>query len=196
MHLTVGPASKSAAEFLGWLNSQLMNNDEFFRRDFPVAGAKALGGAVEGALETHVAEFRRRVTEVVQGDALMEALIQYCMSGNPVKRNRRLPHDWMIEDQVTSETAFEMPVGQKALIRYDPETQTAAIHVRGHLLRLNTMPEALVAPLFERTGVVLTGTALLEKCPELGWDKLKTMLLNLYSAGVLQLSESDTTVRG
>ena len=195
VHLTVGPASKSAAEFLGWLNYQLMNNDEFFRRDFPVAGAKALGGTMEGALETHVAEFRRRVTEVIQGDALMEALTQYCMSGNPVRRNRRLPHDWMVEEQITPETAFEIPVGQKTLIRYDPETQTAAIHVRGHLLRLNTMPEALVAPMFERTGVVLTGTALLEKCPELGWDKLKTMLLNLYSAGVLELSESDTTVR-
>jgi hypothetical protein len=56
------------------------------------------------------------------------------------------------------------------------------------------MPEALVAPMFEQTGVVLTGTRLLEHCPELGWDKLRAMLLSLYSAGVLELAESDATV--
>ncbi|MGE0705367.1 MAG: hypothetical protein AB7P22_15680, partial [Vicinamibacterales bacterium] len=91
-------------------------------------------------------------------------------------------------------TEFKFPATQKALIRYDSETRSAAIHVRGHLLQLNAMPEVLLAPMFERTGVILTGTRLLEHCPELGWDKLKAILLTLYSAGVLELSESDATV--
>jgi ribosomal protein L16 Arg81 hydroxylase len=194
VHLTVGPQSRSAAEFLGWLHMQLMNNEEFFRRDFPVAGARALGGTIDGALEAHVAEFRHRMTEVIQGDALMEALIQYCMSANPVKRNRRLPHDWMIDQRISPETAFELPAEQKTLIRYDPDTRSAAIHVRGHLLRLSGLPEVLVAPMFERPGVAMTGAGLLARCPELGWDKMKAILLNLHSTGVLELSELDTTV--
>ena len=106
------------------------------------------------------------------------------------------PHDWLIEEKITPETAFKMSASQKTLIRYDSDTQSAAIHVRGHLLQLNAMPETLLAPMFETTGVVLTGTRLLEHCPELGWDKLKAMLLSLYSAGVLELSEPETTVWG
>jgi ribosomal protein L16 Arg81 hydroxylase len=194
VHLTVGPASKAAVEFLGWLNVQLMNNDEFFRRDFPVAGAKAFGGPIEGPFEAHFAEFRRRLIEVIQGDALMEAFLQYCMNSNPVRRTRQLPQDWLIAEKMTPETVFELPVEQKALIRYDPDTRTAVIHVRGHLLRLNGMPAELIDPMFGATGVPLTGAALLEKCPDLGWEKLKATLLSLYSSGVLELSESDATV--
>ncbi len=194
VHLTVGPASRSATEFLAWLNAQLMNGDEFFRRDFPVAGATALGGTIDGAFEAHVDEFRRRLSAIIQGDALTESVIRYCMSSNPVRRNRPLPQDWMLEEKITPETEFKIPAAQKALIRYDSDTRSAAIHVRGHLLQLNAMPEALLAPMFGTTGVVLTGTSLLAHCPELGWDKLRAMLLSLYSAGVLELSESDATV--
>ena len=35
IHLTVGPESRSGAEFLSWLVEQITENDEFFRQDFP-----------------------------------------------------------------------------------------------------------------------------------------------------------------
>lgn len=195
VHLTVGPAARSSAEFLAWIARQLMHNEEFFRKDFPVAAASALGGPVDdAALDAHLEEFRRRVIEVMAGDALREAVISYVMESNPVKRLRQLPQAFLLEDRIAPETTFQIPAAQKTIIRYDPDTRAAAIHVRGHLLQLTDLPESLVMPLFGQTGVPLTGEALMQACPEIGWDKLRETLFNLHASGMLELSDVDATV--
>ena len=49
-------------------------------------------------------------------------------------------------------------------------------------------------PLFGRTGVAFTGRTLLEACPDFSWEQLRELLLQLYANGIIELSESDTTV--
>ena len=196
VHLTVGVTSRTGAEFLGWLSAQLMNSVEFFRPDFPIAASATFNGPVPSAsLQAHLDEFRQRMTDLLKEDALMESLVRYCMSGNPVRRNRRLPEDWMLAERITPDTVFEIPPAQKALVRYDAEKEFAVVHVRGHMLQLNGIPEGLM-PIFETAGVSLSGQALLEMCPSFDWARLRPLLLQLCQHGLLEVSESDRTLVG
>lgn len=194
VHLTIGPASRAGVEFLVWLCRQLMSQ-EFFRKDFPVAGAAAFGGPMPAdTLDAHLADFRKHVIDLMQSDTLSEALVSWVMESNPAKRTRQLPQAWLFGTRLSEDTVLEIPAVQKTVVRYDVDTGSAAIHVRGQLLQLAGMPEALMDPLFGRTGVPFTGRTLLEACPDFSWEQLRELLLQLYANGIIELSESDTTV--
>ena len=194
VHLTIGPASRAGVEFLVWLCRQLMSQ-EFFRTDFPVAGAAAFGGPMPAeTLDAHLADFRKHVIDLMQSDTLSEALVSWVMESNPAKRTRQLPQAWLFGTRLSEDTVLEIPAVQKTVVRYDVDTGSAAIHVRGQLLQLAGMPEALMDPLFGRTGVAFTGRTLLEACPDFSWEQLRELLLQLYANGIIELSESDTTV--
>lgn len=195
VHLTIGPASRAGVEFLVWLSRQLMHSQEFFRKDFPVAGAAAFGGPMPAeTLDAHLADFRRHVIDLMQSDTLSEALVSWIMESNPAKRTRQLPQAWLFGTRLSEDTLLEIPAVQKTVVRYDVDTGSAAIHVRGQLLQLAGMPEALMGPLFGRTGVPFTGRLLLEACPDFNWEQLRELLLQLYANGIIELSEDDTTV--
>ncbi len=195
VHLTIGPASRAGVEFLVWLSGQLMHSQEFFRKDFPVAGAAAFGGPMPpDVLDAHLADFRQHVIALMQSDTLSEALVSWVMESNPAKRTRQLPQAWLFGTRLSEDTVLEIPAVQKTVVRYDVDTGNAAIHVRGQLLQLAGMPEALVDPLFGRTGVSFTGRTLLEACPDFSWEQLRELLLQLYANGIVELSEDDTTV--
>ena len=49
----------------------------------------------------------------------------------------------------------------------------------------------LVGPLFDRAAVSMTGRGLLAVAPELEWEKLKAMLLQLFGYGLLELSDTE-----
>lgn len=193
IHLTLGPESRSAVDFLHWVTNQLMMNDEFFRMDFPIANAQLLGGTRDDRqfLE-HIDKFKEKLRDFLDGDAFTETLIRYCMSSNPVKRTHQLPTTWTLHETITPDTLFQMSPDQKALVRYDEETRRATVHIRGALVQLLGIPKEYLSVLFGQPGVVFCGGTLLEQNPEFEWSTLREALLHLYDQSMLIVSPGDT----
>jgi hypothetical protein len=82
-----------------------------------------------------------------------------------------------------------MPVTQKAVIRYDGESQLAIIHVRGHMLQLRGLPPELLRRLFGERSEVVRGEDLLSAYPKMEWDKLKNGLLQMFDHGLILLAD-------
>ncbi len=185
IHLTVGPTSRSGIDFLGWLTSELLDRDEFLRRDFPVVDSELLGGGLDdAALFEHMRRFRESVHAALEDDVLTASFIKYCMTTNPIRRFCPLPDYVTLADDWDRDTRFVVNPSQKALLRYDDERKQATILVRGHVLNVEEVPEKLVGRLFDASGPT-SGRELLEASPELKWKKLRKFLLQLFEIGVI-----------
>jgi ribosomal protein L16 Arg81 hydroxylase len=191
IHFTVGPQARTGIDLLLWLTQQLMDNDEFFRKDFPIVRAREFGGdRSDDELQAHLSAFRSRLNEVVGRESFFEGFLRYCMTANRVRRTYQLPNDWTLRDTITPDTMFTRPPDQKALIRYDPETRCAVVLTRGAQLNLNELSKELLAAIFEGDGP-MCGRVLLTTCPETSWDQLKGPLLQMFGNGVLILADVD-----
>jgi ribosomal protein L16 Arg81 hydroxylase len=194
IHLTMGPESRSAVDFLHWTTNQFMNNDEFFRVDFPIANAQILGGDRDDReLNEHLETFRAKLREFIDGDAFVETLVRYCMSANPVKKTHQLPTTWTLHESITPDTLFEMSPDQKALVRFDDSSKRATVHIRGALVQLFGIPKEYLSVLFGQPGVDFSGQTLLDRNPDLEWGTLKEALLHLYDQSMITVSPKDST---
>lgn len=192
IHLAVGPESRSGYEFMVWLASQMMNNEEFFRKDFPVANVGSFGGAyADEALNKHLASFRERLHEMIDAESLPEAFNRYIMSANPVRRQHQLPDTWTIKETITEDTEFFIPADQKALIRYDEESKQATIHIRGHMLQILGIPSSMLKTLFSQPNAKFSGSKLLASSSDIEWSKLKAALLHMYEHGLIVLKKGE-----
>lgn len=194
VHLTVGPASRSGIDFLSWLVHQLMEKEEFLRRDFPVVDSELFGGSLDqDALVAHMHRFQTTLQDSLDDDALMGLFIQYCMTTNPVRRYCPLPEYVTMSEDWDRDTRFRVNPNQKALLRHDLDDRHAVVLMRGRVLNLEDVPETLVQRLFNSEGT-LSGRELKEACPELKWNRLRGFLLRLFEAGVIiQTDANDTT---
>ncbi len=191
IHFTVGPQARTGIDLLLWLSQKLMDNDEFFRKDFPIVRAAEFGdGETSSDLSDHLDEFRKRMAALLEGDSLGEAFVRYCMTSNPVRRTYQFPHPWTLKQEITPESLFTRPPDQKALIRYDPDKKSAVVLTRGHELNLNDLSQELLAAIFSADGPV-SGNTLLAACPNTNWEQLKGPLIALFDNGVLILDEAD-----
>lgn len=191
IHLTVGPSSVSGAEFLNWISKQLTNNDEFFRKDFPVADASMFGGEQSSqALNEHLNEFRSKIKEILDGASFQEAFIRFCTSSNPLKRQSELPSVWTLDDDISQDTLFELPSTQKTVIRYDDENASSVIYLRGEKINLENIPKPLIQAIFEPNQGEFCGREILKKCEaeKIDWIRVRDLLLLLAkNFGIIRL---------
>lgn len=185
IHLTVGPVSRSGIDFLGWLVTQVLEGEEFLRRDFPVVDSALLGGDRDDEpLFEHMRRFREDIQDALDEDKLTGHFIRYCMTTNPVRRFCPLPDYVSLAEDWERDTPFSVNPNQKALLRYDDERRQATVLVRGHILNLEAVPDRLIERLFAAAGPV-TGGELLEEWPDLRWKKLRKFLVQLFEIGVI-----------
>jgi len=138
-----------------------------------------------------MAEFRSRMTEILRGDALTEAFIQYCMASNPLRRTYQLPSTWTLKDEITPDTTFMLPDEQKTLVRYDPDARSAVVLTRGLELNFNDLSRELLAGIFNSDGPFSAST-LIALSPGATWKQLKGPLLSLFDNGILRLNIEGT----
>ena len=187
IHLTVGPQPRSGVNFLLWMAQTLMENDEFFRKDFPIVRAVELGGdRTDGALAAHIEEFRKRFRDILDSEALTESLIQYLMTSNPIRKKFLLPELGALADRITRKTQFVIPADQKALVRYDEESKHAVIHVRGHVVQLDDVPPELLEIVFGAEEGSVSAERILARCPDLKRETVQAFLLTLFNQGLLE----------
>jgi ribosomal protein L16 Arg81 hydroxylase len=188
-HLSLGPRSRSAIDFMEWLMGEFAEKDEWLRRDFPVAETESLGGDVpDEALDTHLDKFRTQLTALIGGEELKDLFLQFCMRTNPLRREVRLPDMALLAERITPRTVFQMDSAQKAVVRYQSATSQAEILVRGHVLKLEQAPEWIVRECFEREGLV-TGETLLAAGDRVEWEVVKQFLLAMYDSDVIRLAK-------
>lgn len=192
IHLTVGQSSRSGIDFLNWLTSRLMDQNEFLRQDFPVVESALLGGGVDDALLfDHMRRFREEILDALDEDELTSHFIRYCMTTNPVRRFCPLPGYVTLAEDWDRDTRFNVNPSQKALLTHDDAQKQATVLVRGHILNLEEVPERLLERLFEAAGP-MTGRELLEDYQELKWKKLRKFLLQLFEIGVIVQTDEDS----
>ncbi len=191
VHLTVGPQSRSGIEYLQWAMTQLMHNDEFFRRDLPVAGAESFGGTrPDIELDEYLDTFKHRFLDIFGNQAFKESVVQYVMTSNEIASNWNLPVSWDSASAVLEETRFELHPEQKAIIRYDDQSKDAVVFVRGNRINLNGIPKSMLARIFESADVGFSLQEVLIENPELEEDKVRSVLTQLLDFSVLIVSDS------
>ena len=190
IHLTISNNQRCGVDLLIWLTEQLRDNDEFMRRDFPVAMLNMLGGGrSDEAFLAHVKEFRNHIHQIIENDNLHESLLRFCMVKNPGPRNFQLPALAMIKDEIQHETQFRMSTDQKMLVRFDPDKNNGSLIVRGHILNMNNVSSEILEILANSIdGEVITGKALQEASPDTSWENIKMLLVTLFENGILELS--------
>jgi len=192
VHLTVGPKTRAPADFLTWLWPQIVNQDEFLRQDFPTTQARELGGnRDEPSLTDHIIEFKRHLSDLFSRDSMDEAIIRYFMISNPRRQTFQYPEVWTLNDILTRNTRLEFPTDQKAIIRYDPETQKAKIYIRGLDFALNGISADMLGFIFENPGQIFTATELMKQQTDVTWEKTKEYLLLLLQRGVIMVHRNE-----
>jgi len=191
VHFTVGPQPRTPVDFLLWIAQQAMNGDEFFRQDFPLVDAGELGGRrSDKELESHLEAFSRKVADMMQDQGLKGRFLEFCMTSNPVQKKRQLPDLISLAAEITPETTFTISPEQKFLTTYDAGTRTAIVMVRGYVLRLDDSPEQILREVFD-SNEPLTGKRLMAACPELAWEQVRRLLLELYDHGIAVIADED-----
>ena len=188
IHLTVGPQSRSGAQFLHWLTDQMANEIPSMRQDFPIADSEALGGHRNGEdITDHLQLIKDLIMDRLNRDDLNHAFLEYCMS-NALERRQavQLPEAGMLMEQISNETVFRFIAEEKFIVNMDEDTNKAKILFRGGSVDLKDMPKTALDVLFSGTSQ-FTGKSILNNCQELSWNQLKPVLLTLYSRGVIFL---------
>jgi len=190
IHLSVGSEARTGVDFLNWMTNQLMDYDEFFRKDFPLIQSRALGGNREDAgLEKHMEELCRRMNSLLNPKELMPSLVRFCMQNNPVRRRYQMPSLWEIKEKMTPQTAFILNPAQKILYHFDEKNQTALMQLRGYFLTIKGMPQDFLEYIFSREEA-FSGEIISSALPALTWERLKPHFIELYEREVLLLDES------
>jgi hypothetical protein len=191
IHLTVGPESRSASEFLLWWANQLMINDEeFYRIDFPIARSELIGGnRAREFVASHMDEFRQRMVAHLEDEPFMEELLmRYCMASSPLTRDYELPNAWADKTQIRKQTDLMVPIDQKFVVHYDDEQNAALVILRGNKLTLNAIPREVLGEILNSQSVkLINGKFLMQQFSALEWSDLQTWLYEMMRAGLLVL---------
>lgn len=190
IHLTVGLTPRSGVDFLQVLVTQLMEKDEFFRRDFPVVSAVELGGDRDpsGLLE-HLESFQEKLRNAIDSKELPGQLLEYLMISNPLIRQFNFPFESTLQETIQPADHFECMVGQKFLINYSEKENTAIVLCRGKRLELKSIPKSILNRVFSDSRP-FSGAELNDLEPDLPWSVIKGFLLQMYSSGIFKLSET------
>ena len=194
VHLTVGPSARSPIDFLSWVINKAMWGDEKLRKNFPIADSAMFHGSRNAdELDTFLASFREHMLSLLSGDDFKDLFTEFVMGMNPLAPapNVLLPEQFLLKDNITLDTEFELPVGQKAILKHDKDNNIAFIYSRGVVVRLIGVSQETLAAVFHQDQGNITGHSIKNKCPDLKDSSITEILLNLLEEGVIQLKRDN-----
>ena len=190
IHLTVGPESRSASEFMLWWAHRLMEDrDDFYRRDFPIVRARSMGGSRSGErYQQHMKEFRSRIIALLDNEQVMDELLtRYCLLSNPLLPEFNLPAAWNQVNDITPDTELVVRQDQKFVVYYDEDKNVASLVMRGAELELAGIPREVLATILQAQGShTVTAKRIMGQHASLQWDDIRTWLVTLSKAGFLK----------
>lgn len=194
VHLTVGLDARCPIDFLSWYLNQELLNDEKMRESFPLAdNAMFMGSRSVEELDSFLDEFKSRLQDQLSGDNFKELFTEFVMSMNRMTNAPKvmLPDQFLLKDNISMETLFELPVGQKVILKHDKDKNIGIIYSRGVKVRLEGISQKALSTVFHLDPDSIRGTAIKAECPEMKDESIKLMLLNLVDEGVIQLKRGD-----
>lgn len=192
IHLTVGPVSTSASEFMLWWAHELMDGDEFYRKDFPLIRSDLLGGERDSkAFDGHLNEFRQRLRAMLDDDEMMrQYLVRYSLLHNTTPKEYHLPSAWENGHDISLQTKLSVHEDQKFVVYCDEDTRFARIVIRGGEIELQGIPRGLLADLLscQGPGAGQTCEEILESHPDCDWQAFTGWVLQLRDGGLMTLA--------
>jgi len=190
VHLTVGQDPRSPLDFLSWFLSQELLNDEKMRQGFPLAdSAMFLGSRDPEELDSFLESFKSDLMDRFSSDKFTDLFTEFVMGMNRMANAPKvlLPSQFLLVDNITMDTVFELPQGQKIILKHDKEKNIGIIYSRGVTVRLEGLTQETLSAVFHQDPDNISGISVKNKCPELKDESITGMLLNLLDEGVIQL---------
>lgn len=190
VHLTVGLDARCPVDFLSWLIKQELLSDENMRESFPLAdSAMFLGSRNADELDDFAEKFKSRMLEQLNGDRFKELFTEFVMGMNrmAIAPKVKLPEQFLLKDNITLDTQFELPVGQKVILKHDNDKNIGIIYSRGVTVRLEGVSNQALSAVFHIDPNNINGRSIQDKCPDMKDESIKVLLLNLVEEGVIQL---------
>ena len=192
IHLTVGPQSRTPIEFLFWYLQREIWNDEYLRTDFPIAEAMEFNGRItDNTLANYFGDFQEYIQKKLSEGSLFQEFQEYIMCQNRISNQlqTQFPQFHSIKEEITVNTEFTMPIGQKVVMKYDTEKSAGLLYVRGQVVVLENVPEDILAATFHQ-GEIISGEKIISACDSVDWEIIKNYLLTLLEKDVICLVEN------
>ena len=196
IHLTVGIDARTGIDFLRWLLNKELWENEFLRKNFPIAfSATFAGRRPQIELQTAFDQFREHLTRKINADDFFEIFKEFVMTENPMGPQVKVtfPNQILLKDRITEDTEFELPKGQKILLEYDKKTKTPTIMSRGLVIDLEGVNLDVLEVIFNEKPprpISIRGT--LDACPEAKEESVRKLLLQLVARGVIKLRTQES----
>lgn len=188
MHLTLGAQPRTQAEFLQWLATQVADNDSGMRRDFTLSRLAELGGDLTDALQEEVEDFRERLMELLEPEALKESLLRFAMLNNPARRFYQLPDLPMFADIVKEDTWLTVAPDQKVVLRQTGvASDEVAIIARGRAITVKGFSLDFVRWMLDQQDSWQPKSAL-EANDAVTWQALRDLLEALFDNNLIRLA--------
>jgi ribosomal protein L16 Arg81 hydroxylase len=185
-HLTVGWQARTFEHFMAWWAGKLRENNPEWRENLNIVDCQAFGGERASIFEESVDNLEEKIQSCLKNGALKALVMEYVMESNVLNRNpvTYLPTQQLTHSLVTAETSFALPIGQKIILNYDSENLRGKVIARGETVTLENISERLLIPIFHSDWPI-SGNSVLQACPEITWDELKNIFLQLLDSGVV-----------
>lgn len=194
VHLTVGMDARSPIDFLGWWLKQELMHDERMRENFPLADSSMfIGSRDPEELDNYLEDFKSYLNHQLNGERFSELFTEFVMGMNRMSLapKVKLPEQFLLKDTISMGTIFELPVGQKIILKHDSSTNVGAIFSRGITMRLEGVSQEALSAVFHQDTDNISGTSIKDKCPDMKDESITGMLLNLVEEGVIQLKRDN-----
>ena len=190
VHLTVGQDARSPIDFMNWFLRQELLGNEKMRQSFPLAdSAMFMGSRDAEELDDFLDTFKSALMERLNDENFHNLFTEFVMAINPMSRAPKvlLPDQFLLKDRITMDTVFELPVGQKVILKHDNNKNIGIIYARGVTVRLEGVSEKALSAVFHQDPNNISGNAIQSNCPEMKDESIKKLLLTLVDEGVIQL---------
>ena len=195
VHLTVGIKACTPIDFLRWFTDQEMWADEKLRKDFPVIdSAMFLGGRDSEILLKFIDEFKADLFEKLSSESFQQHFVRFVMERNTLHALKpiSLPDQFLLEESISLDTEFEVPLGQKIILQTDPEKNVAIVIARGITVELEGSDQGLLSAIFHQDPDLIQGRKIKQKLPDTEDGKIYSVLLKLLEGGVIQLKTNSS----
>ena len=167
--------------------------NEKFRQNFPIAdSAKFMGSRTPDELDTFLDDFRAQLLDRLSGAQFEELFTEFVMASNQMTHIPKvvLPNQFLLKDNIGMDTEFELPIGQKIILKSDGERNAGVIYSRGIKIHIEGAKQELLSAIFHQDPNSISGDSVKSKCPDLKDEAITETLLKLVEEGVIQMKRS------
>ena len=189
-HLTAGWTARTSSHFMLWWFSKLIDSDPDWRDNLDLVNSATFGGDRKDVFENCTHRLQERLIKLIKENSFNDLVKEFVMLSNPLTHapTTQFPTQQLMQDNISPQTRFMLPSGQKIVLRYDEAAQRGQVLSRGGSINIESTPEAVLQAIFQ-SGWPVCGQQVQDMNPDYEWDKLKKILLLLLDYGIIIMAQ-------